>query len=328
MRRGPFIVAELSANHLGSLDRALAIVDAAIEAGADAVKLQAWTPGTMSYDTTPLPLESPWPGRSLPELYEECFTPWAWFPVIFDYAMSKGIIPFASAFDLEAVEMLEALRCPIHKVASNEITDHQLIRAMARTTKPLMISTGCGTIQDIRAAVQVARSAGCQDTTVLKCTSAYPAPVEEANLATMEDMEIRWGCKAGLSDHTLGIGVAVAAAALGAAVIEKHLTLERADGGPDAGFSMEPAEFKTMVAACRQAAAAVGDVQYEEGPFPLRRSLWVAQPIKAGEEITRNNVRSARPGIGLDCRAAPKVWGKVAKRDIPAGIPLTDGELP
>ena len=327
MKRSLFIIGEIGANHLGSLDRALAIVDAAADAGVDLVKLQAWTPGTMSYHHDPLPPDSPWHTRTLPDLYAECFTPWAWFPPIFDYAMAKGIIPFASAFDIEAVEMLAELRCPIHKIASNEITDHQLIRRMGRTGRPLLISTGCASAPDIGGAVRTARNAGAQDITLLQCTSEYPAPVESANLATMNDMRHRWGCEAGLSDHTVGIGVAVAAAALGAAVIEKHLTLERADGGPDAGFSMEPAEFKAMVTACRQAALARGSVEYASGPWALRRSLWVVKDMAPGDEFTALNVRTARPNLGLDCREVGNVYGRYAAVRIQAGTPLAQGMI-
>jgi pseudaminic acid synthase len=320
--RTPFIIAEVGANHHGSLTRALELVDAAARAGADSVKFQCWTPDTMSYDYRLLTV-GPWAGVHLPGLYRNCLTPWAWFPVLFERAMSQGLIPFASAFDIEAVQFLEKMRCPIHKVASNEITDHQLIRAMAKTGKHMIISTGCATIPDIGAAVRMARSNGCDHITLLKCTSEYPAKIEDANLATMRSMASRWGCDAGLSDHTVGSVVAITAAALGATVIEKHLTLARSDGGPDAAFSMEPAEFMAMVADCRLAVTAVGIEDYPLGPHPYLRTLWVVKDIAAGETFSALNVRTARPNKGMDCREIGTVYGRVANVAITAGTPLT-----
>ena len=320
--RTPFIIAEVGPNHLGSLDRALAIIDAAAAAGADAVKFQCWTRDTMSYDHSLL-TDGAWAGNSLPVLYQQCYTPMSWFTKLFDHALAKGVIPFASAFDIEAVEFLDNVcRTPFHKVASNEITDHQLIRRMGKSGKPMMISTGAANLPDIGAAVRVARNAGCPDITLLKCTSEYPAPIERANLAVMREMRLRWGCDAGLSDHTNGIAVAIAAAALGASVIEKHLTLERADGGPDASFSMEPEEFRLMVTLCREAVQAVGFDVYGHPNLALRRSLWAVKDIAEGEVFTADNVRTARPNKGLDCREVGNVYGRRANVAIAAGTPL------
>jgi len=263
----PFIVAELSCNHQGSLDRALALVDAVVDAGADAIKLQTWTPGSMVQDHTYVMRTGPWRGRNLANLYHEAHTPWEWHPVIFDYAQKQGIEAFSTPFDVGALEFLESLNCPRYKVASFSLINLPLIRAIAETRTPIILSTGMATEEEINAAID---ASGYNDLTLLKCTSAYPADASDANLATMQDMAAFYG-NSGLSDHTPGIGVAVAAAALGATVIEKHLTLLRADGGPDAAFSMEPDEFKQMVTACRQAAAAIGTVRYgpTEAELPM-----------------------------------------------------------
>ena len=259
----PFIVAELSCNHGGSLDRALELVRAAADAGANAVKLQTWTPGTMVSDHAAVMETGPWAGQNLAKLYEEAHTPWHWHKPIFDYAQSRGIEAFSTPFDVGALEFLETLGCPRYKIASFEIIDLDLIKSVAATGKPLIMSTGMATRKEIALATVAAYSQKCRDLTLLKCTSAYPASAEDANLATMQALArgYPW-CGVGLSDHTRGIGVAVGAAALGATVIEKHLTLLRADGGPDAAFSMEPDEFEDMVIACRQAAAAIGRVYF------------------------------------------------------------------
>lgn len=263
----PLIVAELSANHLGSLNRALKIIDAAKAAGADAIKFQTYTVKGMVDDPGQVLSSGPWAGRSLGELYAEAMTPRSWHQTLFEYARSISIEPFSTPFTPDDVDFLEELHCPRYKIASFELTDHNLIRYAAKTGKPLIMSTGMATQMEISAAVVNAQAAGCDDITLLKCTSGYPAPPEEVNLATLISLRCAPGVKAvGLSDHTQGLGVAVAATVLGASMIEKHLTLARADGGPDAAFSMEPHEFAQMVTECRRAAAAIGEVRY--GPTP------------------------------------------------------------
>ena len=315
----PFIVAEMSANHLGSRARAMEIIAAASWAGADAVKFQTWSPGTMCVDETYRLAGGPWNGRRLSDLYAEAWTPWEWHKPMFDWVRSAGMIPFSAAFDRESVDFLESLNVDRHKVASFELTDLPLIRYMASKGKPMILSTGMATRDEIAAAIDAADRA--PDTLVLKCTSAYPADASDANL----DTHTGWGC--GLSDHSQGIGVAVAAAALGYTYIEKHLTLSRADGGPDAGFSMEPAEFKQMVTECRRAAAAIGVPSYGPGPqesTALRRSLWVVRDMEQGELfVFGENVRTARPALG-DAPSMETVYrNRVAKRSIKAGTPLT-----
>lgn len=316
----PFIVAEMSASHLGSLRRALAIVDAAAEAGADAIKVQTWTPGRMCISRDVVLTHGPWAGQSLAALYEQAFLPWEWHPRIFAYARARGLIPFSAAFDWEAVDFLETLGVDRHKVASFELTDLPLIRYMAGKGKPMIISCGMATRDDIEAAWEAADSGRSGDITLLKCTSAYPADFTQCNLATMRDM----GVPVGLSDHTMSNDAAVVATALGATMIEKHLTLRRADGGPDAGFSLEPQEFADMVQAVRRAAAALGEVKY--GPQPgedpsLRRSLWVLRDIAAGEPLRfGDNVVTARPALGLPCDTP--LAGKRAAADLRAGTAL------
>lgn len=259
--RRPFIVAEVSANHLGSLMRAMGIVKAAAEAGADAVKFQTFTPEQMA--PAGKVIESgPWAGRELVDLYREAHTPREWHADLFHYAQNLGMVAFSSAFHPDDVDFLETLACPIYKISSFELTDHALIRHAAKTGKPLIISTGMAELGEICLARHHALDAGCTDLTVLRCVSAYPADPKDANLATLAHMREVLRCAIGLSDHSPGIGVAVAATALGAEVIEKHLTLRRSDGGPDAAFSMEPEEFAQMVVECRRAAAAVGEVRY------------------------------------------------------------------
>lgn len=317
----PFIVAELSCNHLGSLDRAIKIVEAAAWAGADSIKLQTWNPGTMCVDKGYVLPKGPWAGRNLAELYAEAWTPWEWHPIIFKRARELGMIPFSAAFDRESVDFLERLGVDRHKVASFELTDLPLIRYMASKGKPMILSTGMATKEEIDAACDA-----CWDgmtpfsITLLKCTSAYPADASDANLATMNGF-FRWG----LSDHTPGIGVAIAATALGATMIEKHLTLSRADGGPDAGFSMEPEEFKHMVTECRRAAASIGTVKYGPGPSEdtsLRRSLWTIRDIKKGDRLVLNeNVATARPAVGLS--PGTDLTYSLAAMDMEAWKPLT-----
>ena len=266
VNKRPFIVAEVSCNHLGSRDRAYAIVHAAAEAGADGVKFQCYEPEQMADEETVIE-SGPWAGRNLRDLYRECHTPKAWLPQLFKAAERSGLTPFASVFHTDDVDFLAGIGCAIFKISSFELTDLALIRHAARTKKPMIISTGMATREEIAFACDMARGAGCRDLTLLKCTSAYPSDASDANLAAMVHMAQGFRAHAfGLSDHTPGIGVAVAATALGATVIEKHLTLSRADGGPDAAFSMEPAEFQQLVTECRRAAAAIGEVRY--GPTP------------------------------------------------------------
>lgn len=315
----PFIVAELSCNHLGSLKRAHAIVDAAADAGADSIKLQTWSPDSMCIDTNFVLTHGPWAGRRLVDLYREAYTPWEWHAELFDHARQRGLVPFSAAFDRGAVDFLETLGVDRHKVASFELVDLPLIAHMASKEKPIILSTGMAERREIGAAM---RAAAQLKVTVLACTSAYPADAADANLATFAS---GWGSMQwGLSDHTMGIGVACAAAALGATMIEKHLTLSRADGGPDAGFSMEPHEFAQMVVECRRAATAVGEVRYGPGPHEsteLRRSLWVSQDIKAGEPLVLGvNVVTARPALGAP--PSMSLQGKVALLDQKAGTPL------
>jgi N-acetylneuraminate synthase len=320
------IVAELSANHLGSLDRALKIVDAAAEAGADLFKVQVWEPETMCFNQSIVLPKGPWKGRSLFELYREAWTPWGWLPTIFERARARGMEPFGAAFDFASVDYLESLGVKRHKVASFELVDLPLIRYMASKDKPMILSTGMATPTEVERAVWVALEQDLNNTvTTLKCTSAYPADPADAGLSEAKGLFLmQWG----LSDHTEGIGVAVAAVALGASMIEKHLTLSRADGGPDAGFSMEPAEFAQMVKACGQAYAAI---QPRQGPAKgedatLRRSLWVIKDTKAGEPLILNhNVRTARPACGLP--PSTSLESARAARDLKAFTPLTSEDI-
>ena len=318
----PFIVAEMSANHLGSFERALAIVDAAAKAGADAIKLQTWMPDTMCIDRSYTLESGPWAGRKLFDLYREAHTPWEWHAPIFKRARELGMVPFSAAFDCASVDFLETLGVDRHKVASFELADLPLIRYMASKGKPMILSTGMASQDEIERAFWMARSETSNWVTILKCTSAYPADPSDANLASMRGF---FQSSYGLSDHSLGIGLAVAATALGATYIEKHLTLARADGGPDAGFSMEPHEFQELVWECRRAAAAIGEVKYGPGPnesTALRRSLWVHRDVVAGERLRlARNVGTARPALGLP--PSTDLSRAFALKSIKAGTPLT-----
>ena len=324
----PFIVAELSANHLQDYERAVRLVEAAAESGADAVKLQCWDRLVIAERR----IESgPWAGRGMAELYAECKTPWSWFKPLFSRAKSLDMVGFSSAFDWESVEFLVNEGCPILKIASAEITDHNLIAVAAKTGLPLMMSTGMADEDEIDAALMVAKSAGCDDLTLLHCTSAYPAPAGDCNLLAMADLDGRYGVDVGLSDHTLGWTAAAAATALNATVIEKHLTLARADGGPDAGFSAEPHEFAAMVKACREVSEMLGDGRRGPRPsemptLPLRRGLWVTQPIRRGERLTPLNLRAYRPATTIPAHLLTAYWGRVASRDLQPGDALTDAD--
>jgi N-acetylneuraminate synthase len=327
-----YIIAELSANHNQDFDRALRIVHAAKEAGADAVKLQTYTPDTI---TIPSDREcfrirggTLWDGRTLHDLYGEAHTPWEWQPKLKAAANDLGLDLFSSAFDPSAVDFLEEMNVPVHKVASPELVDVPLIEKMARTGKPLILSTGMATLEEIDEAVNAARNAGASQIALLRCTSSYPAPPEEMNLRSIPDLARRFGLPVGLSDHTPGIAVPVAAVALGAVLIEKHLTLSRAEGGPDHAFSLEPKEFKTLVEAVRMAETSLGQIQYGPTPhelstLPFRRSLFVVRDIRKGEPFTAENVRSIRPANGLHPRHLSEVLGRQAVRDIECGTPLT-----
>jgi len=326
-----FVVAEMSANHHHDYQQAVAILRAAKDAGADAVKLQTYTPDTMTInhggEGFVVGKGTLWEGRNLYDLYTEAFTPWQWQKDLRDEARRLGLGFFSTAFDESAVDFLEELQVPVHKVASFEIVDLPLIRRMAATGKPLIMSTGMSTEAEVREAVETARGAGSRDILLLKCTSAYPAPPSEMNLSTMAALGKTFGTAVGLSDHTMGYAVAVAAVALGACMVEKHFTLSRKVKGPDSEFSMEPAEFTEMVKAIRVAEAALGTVRYgageaEEKSKVFRRSLYVVKDVKSGEALTAENVRAIRPGFGMHTRHLPEVLGRRAAKDLATGTPL------
>lgn len=321
------IIAELSGNHNGSLERALKLIDAAADAGANAVKFQTYTADTMTLDlpdgdfkiTDP---KSLWYGRSLYQLYQDASTPWEWHKPLLDRCHERGIVGFSSPFDESAVDFLESLNVPYYKVASFEIVDLPLIHYIAKTKKPIIISTGLASLEEIQEAVDAAK--GCQKITLLKCSSTYPASAADCNLMTIPDMKRRFGVTVGLSDHTLGIGVAIASVALGAEVIEKHITLSRDDGGVDSAFSLEPDEFRMMVNEIKKAKEALGQVSYtlskrEQESLQFRRSLYIVADIQAGDYLTKEHIGRIRPGFG----AAPKhfvtVLGKRVLRDMKRG---------
>lgn len=326
-----FIVAELSANHGHRLDLALSSVRAAKAAGADAIKIQTYTADTLTLDCDREDFRvkgTLWDGRTLYDLYQEAYTPWEWHQAIFDEARAQGLVCFSTPFDPTAVDFLESLGNPICKIASFEITDLPLIDYAARKGKPMVISTGIALPEDIQRAVRTCRDAGNEDITLLKCTSSYPAPIEDANLMTMVDMRERYGVKVGLSDHTLGHDVAVAAVALGATLVEKHFILDRAIGGPDAAFSMDKEQFAAMVQAIRNVEKALGSVVYPSEASAISgrafcRSLYVARDMKKGEVITPEAVRSVRPGFGLPPRYLPDILGKRVARDLRLGDRFT-----
>lgn len=328
----PFIIAEMSGNHNGSLERALAIVEAAAAAGAHAVKLQTYTADTMTLDLEEGEFfiddpDSLWQGTSLYKLYQKAYTPWEWHEAIFKRCRERGIIGFSTPFDESAVEFLETLDVPCYKIASFENIDLPLIKKVAATGKPLFLSTGMATLAELDEAVRAARAAGCRDLILLKCTSTYPADPKNSNLLTIPHMRELFGCPVGLSDHTLGTGVATAAVALGATVIEKHFTLNRADGGVDAAFSLEPAEMKTLVVETERAWQALGRISYgpsenERPSLKHRRSLYIVKDLQAGDVLTTDNLRAIRPGLGLPPKYLPLVMGKRIKNDVKRGTPL------
>jgi N-acetylneuraminate synthase len=335
-----YVIAELSANHNQDFSQAVRIIEAAKDAGADAVKLQTYTADTITLRSDKecfrIAGGTLWDGRTLHDLYQEAFTPWEWQPKLKKIADELGMHLFSSAFDDSAVDFLERMNVPAHKVASFELVDLGLIQKMARTGKPLIMSTGMASLDEISEAVEAARAAvreavredGPAEIALLKCTSAYPAPPEEANLRTIPELVRRFGCPVGLSDHTMGIAIPVAAVALGACIVEKHLCLRRSDGGPDGAFSLEPQEFKAMVEAVRAAEKALGSVQFASGPREansrkFRRSLFVVEDMKKGELFTKQNVRSIRPADGLHPRHFNDVLGKRAACDVERGTPLS-----
>jgi N-acetylneuraminate synthase len=327
----PYVVAELSGNHNGSLERALAVVRAAKTAGADAIKLQTYTAETMTLNVDHPRFrvhgDNPWEGEHLYALYERAATPWDWHKRLFELGREIGLTVFSTPFDASAVELLESLDAPAYKIASFEVVDLPLIRRCAETGKPLFISTGTASLTEIGEAVQAARDAGGNDLILLKCTSAYPAPPEEMNLRTIPHLAQAFGVLTGLSDHTLGIGAAVAATALGAVAIEKHLTLSRADGGVDASFSLEPAELAELVVETRRAHAALGTVTYAPGGREAaftryRRSLFFVRDVRAGARIGRDDVRALRPGDGLAPKFLDAVIGRRTRVDVARGTPV------
>jgi len=329
----PFIIAEMSGNHNQSLERALEIVEAAAKAGAHALKIQTYTADTMTLnlDNKDFKIEDPeslWKGNTLYQLYQQAYTPWEWHKPIFDRARELGMIPFSTPFDETAVDFLEELDVPMYKIASFENNDIPLIKKVASTGKPMIISTGMATVAELDETVRATREAGCKDLILLKCTSTYPASPENTNILTIPHMRELFDCQVGLSDHTMGVGVAVASVALGATVIEKHFTLSRADGGVDSAFSMEPDEMKALVVETERAWQALGEVKYgptekEKASLKFRRSIYVAKDIKAGEKFTKENIRVIRPGYGLEPKYFEKIIGLTAKRDLKAGTPLS-----
>jgi pseudaminic acid synthase len=326
-----YVVAELSANHNQELERALALVDAAADAGVDAVKLQTYTADTLTLDSDKDAFRisgTLWDGRTLHDLYQEAYTPWEWHSELKAAAERRGLQLFSAPFDDTAVEFLESLDVPAYKIASFEIVDLPLIERVAATGKPLIISTGMATLEEIEDAVVASRDAGAAGIVLLKCTSAYPAPPDDMNLATIPDLEQRFGVPVGLSDHTLGIAAAVTAVALGCCLVEKHLTLSRDDPGPDSAFSLEPDEFRELVAGVRTAEQALGTPHYgpseaETTMRAFRPSLFVVADVAAGEEFTERNVRSIRPAAGLQPKELREVLGRRAAVDVGRGTPLS-----
>jgi pseudaminic acid synthase len=329
----PFIIAEMSGNHNQSLDRALEIVDVAASTGAHALKIQTYTPDTMTLDLDEREFyvsdsSNLWKGNSLYKLYAEAHTPWEWHKPIFDRARELGIIAFSSPFDDTAVDFLESLNVPCYKIASFENTDLPLIRRVAATGKPVIISTGMATVAELDETVRAAREAGCKDLVLLKCTSTYPARPDNTNILTIPHMRKLFDCEVGLSDHTMGIGVSVASVALGASVIEKHFTLDRADGGVDSTFSMEPDEMHSLVVESERAWQALGNISYgptdnEINSLQYRRSLYITKDLKEGEQLTPENLRAIRPGLGLPPKYLSLLFGKRLRKDAKKGTAMT-----
>jgi N-acetylneuraminate synthase len=329
----PFIIAEMSGNHNQSIDRAYAIIDAAVESGADAVKLQTYTPDTMTIDATNGLFQindenSLWKGRNLYDLYKEAHTPWEWHKPLFEYAKKKGIYMFSTPFDETAVDFLEELGVGAYKIASFENTDHPLLKKVAKTGRPVIMSTGLAKLSDLDESVSVLRSNGCKELILLKCTSTYPASPENTHLLTIPHMAQLFNCHVGLSDHTMGIGAAIASVALGAHVIEKHFTISRADGGVDSQFSIEPQELKSLVVESERAFLALGKVYYgiqetEKKSLRFKRSIYLVKDIEQGETYSHENIRVIRPGDGLQPKYLENIIGKKASQSIKAGTPLS-----
>lgn len=328
----PFIIAEMSGNHNQSLERALEIVDAAADSGAHALKLQTYTADTMTLDIDEgeFHISDPnslWQGTSLYKLYQEAYTPWEWHGPIFERCRERGLICFSTPFDETAVDFLESLQVPCYKIASFENTDLPLIRKVAATGKPMIISTGMATVAELDETVRTAREAGCPGIILLKCTSSYPATPENTNIRTIPHLRELFGCEAGLSDHTMGTGVAVASVALGATVIEKHFTLSRADGGVDSAFSLEPREMKALVEEALRAWQSLGTISYgptarEIPSLKFRRSLYIVKDIAQGETFSPENLQAIRPGLGLPTKYIELFLGRKAARNIKKGTPL------
>lgn len=330
--RHPLIIAEMSGNHNQSLERALEIVEAAAKTGVHALKIQTYTADTMTLDLDEGEFyiddsQSVWQGNSLYKLYQQAYTPWEWHKPIFDRCKQLGIIGFSTPFDATAVDFLESLDVPFYKIASFENTDLPLIRKVASTGKPMIISTGMATVAELDETVRTAREAGCQDLVLLKCTSTYPATPENTNILTIPHLRELFNVQVGLSDHTMGVGVAVASVALGATVIEKHFTLRRSDGGVDSAFSMEPEEMRQLVIETERAWQALGSVQYgstdaEKKSLMFRRSLYVAKDMKAGDVFTPDNLRAVRPGLGLPPKYYDILLGQSIAQDAKQGTPV------
>ena len=326
----PFIIAEMSGNHNQSLERAMKIVDAAADAGVHAIKLQTYTADTITVKgvLTISEKNSLWKGKELYDLYKEAYTPWEWHKPIFKHAKKRGLIAFSSPFDETAVDFLETLNVPLYKIASFENTDHILLKKVAQTGKPVIMSTGVSTIADIKESVELLRKYGCKDLILLKCTSTYPATPENTNLEAIPLLKKLFNCHVGLSDHTMGIGASIAAIALGARVIEKHFTLKRADGGVDSAFSLEPHELKSLVEETGRGFLALGKAflgiqKAERDSVKYKRSLYIVENMKKGEIFTEVNVKSKRPAFGLHTRSYELVMGKKARLDIKKGTPLS-----
>lgn len=329
----PFVIAEMSGNHNQSLERALEIVDVAAKTGAHALKIQTYTPDTMTLDLDEREFhindpKSLWAGTSLYKLYGQAYTPWEWHKPIFDRARELGVIAFSTPFDDTAVDFLESLDAPCYKIASFENTDLPLIRRVAATGKPLIISTGMATVAELDETVRAARAAGCKDLVLLKCTSTYPATAANTNILTIPHLRELFGCEVGLSDHTMGVGVSVASVALGATVVEKHFTLNRADGGVDSSFSMEPGEMAQLVVETERAWQALGEVSYgiteaEKPSLLFRRSVYIVKEMKAGDVLTRENLRCIRPGLGLPPKYYELLLGRKLSMDAKKGAPMS-----
>ncbi len=334
MTNKPFIIAEMSGNHNQSLQRALEIVEAAASCGVDALKIQTYTADTMTLDIAEGEFfikdkNSLWNGTSLYDLYKKAHTPWDWHKPIFDKCKELGIVGFSTPFDESAVDFLEELNCPLYKIASFENTDWRLLKKVAKTGKPVIISTGMANVAEIYEAIEVLKNNGCSDITILKCVSEYPADPRDINLKTIPHLQSMFPqCKVGLSDHTMGIGVSVAAVALGACVIEKHFTISRAEGGVDSAFSMEPHEMTSLVKEAKIANEAIGEVYYgiiekEKNSLVFRRSLYIVQDVKAGEVLTAKNMRAIRPGLGLPPKYYEMLLGKKVNKNLARGTALS-----